>query len=105
MHQLSQNPTDKHPSSSTFGVPLSDGADLYRLQCLWHVGFKSVESEIAVVSQIFLDCRPIIFNEVELTVKFRQENAHVATCFNDLLHEQLLGQEIQLIFKYSLQTA
>jgi hypothetical protein len=66
---------------------------------------EGVKGEITVVSQIFLDCRPIIFNEVKLTLKFQQENAHVASCSNDLLHERLLAQEIRLIFKYALEAA
>jgi hypothetical protein len=85
--------------------PLLDSAELYRLQRVWHVCFESVKGEITVVSQIFLDCRPVVFNEIELTVKFRQENAHVASGFNDLLHERLLCQEIRLIFEYTLEAA
>jgi hypothetical protein len=49
--------------------------------------------------------RPVIFDEVQLTVEFQQKNAHVATRFNNLLHERLLCKEIRLIFEYALETA
>jgi len=39
--------------------PLSDGAELYRFQCLWHVFFEGAEGEIAVFPKVFFDSRAV----------------------------------------------
>ena len=71
-----------HPTVHTM-FPQSNGTELHRLHCQWHVGLQCVESPIAVVPEILLDLPPEIFNEVKFTMELWEEDAEMASIFDD----------------------
>lgn len=65
-------------------------------QGLRHVLLECVKSIITMVSEIPLYCSPEIFNKIEFTVIFWEENAQMASLFNDFLNSWSLFSRIWL---------
>jgi len=60
---------------------------LDRSQGIWQIRLEGCEYVIAVIMKIFLHDTPEELNVIEFAMKFQQEDAEVAHCFNSFLHK------------------
>jgi hypothetical protein len=66
---------------------------------------KALECVITTLAEIFLDGAPEEFNEIELTMVFREKKAPVPEPLDGLLHERFLFQKIWLVSEDGTSTA
>ena len=77
--------------------PFPNRRERDRFHCYWHICFESVKCHIAVFMEVFFYCTPEELNEVELTVKFRKEDAQMASILNGFLNKRFLFKKIRLV--------
>jgi len=68
-------------------LPLPNGHQINRCKSIGEIPLQTSITVIAVVSEIFFDCTLKELNEIEFTMKFREEDAQVTSSLNDFLHE------------------
>jgi hypothetical protein len=86
-------------------LPLPDGHYVNRTECIVHSLVKALECVITMLAEIFLDGAPEEFNEIELTMVFREKKAPVPEPLDGLLHERFLFQKIWLVSEDGTSTA
>ena len=91
-------PVSIHPLVNSV-LPFSNRLNINWCQGLGHILLECAESVIAMFSEIPLDCSPEIFNEIEFTMIFWEENAQMASLLNDFLNSWFLFLEIWLRLK------
>jgi len=79
--------------------PKSECFQLDRLQGIWQICLEGFKCVITFITKVFLHNPPEELNIIEFTMKFWQEDAKVASCFNSFLHKRFLLLEIILTFK------
>ena len=57
----------------------------HRHEGLWQILLQGCKGVIVVITKVFLDCTPEVFNEVEFTMELGGEDAEVTGGFNDFL--------------------
>jgi hypothetical protein len=75
-----------HPSVHPM-FPKSECFQLDKSQGVQQIHLEGCECVIAVIVKVFLHDSPEELNVIEFAMKFRQEDAEVASCFNSFLHK------------------
>ena len=70
------------------------------IQCFRQIFLQPIKRVVAMITKIFFHHAPEVFNGVELTMEFWQEEAQVPCSFDGLLNERFLLCEVRLKLEY-----